>query len=182
MGIGKNKDTLYIIDFGLSKRYRDMKTGRHIPFRKGKSLVGTARFASLNTHYGYEQSRRDDLESLFFVLIYLLKGSLPWQGIQAKVKKEKYEKILKLKENTPIKDLCNKLPIEFENFVNYVRSLKFDKAPDYSYLKGLVTKIILDQKFTLDNEFSWISRKEEVRYLINQGKSKKNEEKQTEGN
>lgn len=110
MGIGKNKNTVYAIDFGLAKRYRDPKTGVHIPFKDGKSLTGTARYVSINTHLGVEQARRDDIESLILVMIYLLKGDLPWQGLKAKNIKEKYQKIKEKKLAIKEEELCENLP------------------------------------------------------------------------
>jgi len=98
----------------LAKRFRDPKTGEHIPYRDGKNLTGTARYASVNTHLGIEQSRRDDLECLGFVLIYFIKGGLPWQGVKAKTRTEKYEIIKDMKLKTPIEELV-KMNIESSN-------------------------------------------------------------------
>jgi len=118
--IGMSKDSrIYSIDLGLGKRFRKKEDGSHIPMKKGKSLTGTARYASLNSHAGYEQSRRDDLESLGYMLVYFLKGKLPWQGLDAKDKDEKYEKIRKLKEETSLRKICEDIPNQFEKYLNY---------------------------------------------------------------
>lgn len=115
IGANKKKTQVYAIDFGLAKRFRDPKTGNHIPYRDGKSLTGTARYASINTHLGIEQSRRDDLESLGYVLVYFLLSELPWQGMKAKTMKEKYEKIMEKKIATPIESLCKGFPGKFNS-------------------------------------------------------------------
>lgn len=135
MGNKLMSNKVFIIDFGLAKRYRD-RNG-HIPYREGKSLTGTARYASITAHIGGEQSRRDDLESLGYVLIYLCSGCLPWQGLPAKDKKEKYARISQKKQSTPIEKLCHGLPAEFVAYIKYCRSLKFDETPDYTYLRNL---------------------------------------------
>ena len=137
MGLGKRANQVNIIDFGLAKKYRDPKTHIHIPYRENKNLTGTARYASINTHLGIEQSRRDDIESLGYVLLYFLRGSLPWQGLKAATKKQKYEKISEKKMSTPIESLCRGFPIEFNTYFQYCRSLRFDDKPDYSYLRKL---------------------------------------------
>lgn len=112
MGRGGRRTMCYVIDFGLSKLYRDPRNHRHIPYREGKNLTGTARYASINTHMGIEQSRRDDLESLGYVLMYFLRGSLPWQGLKANTKKQKYERILEKKAEIPTEVLCKGFPGE----------------------------------------------------------------------
>ncbi len=110
MGLKKKSHLIYLIDYGLSKRYRDPKTGDHIPYIDGKSLTGTVRYASIYTHLGIEQSRRDDLEAVGYILVYFLKGELPWQGMKAKNKKEKYKKIMEQKIASTPEILCDGLP------------------------------------------------------------------------
>ena len=110
IGIGPKASTIYIIDFGLAKRYKDTKTGQHIPYKNNKNLTGTARYASVNTHMGIEQSRRDDLEGISYVMLYFLRGSLPWQGLTAKNKNDKYKKIMDTKMSTAIETLCKGHP------------------------------------------------------------------------
>ncbi len=125
-----NKDTIFIIDFGLAKVYKNAE-GQHIPYREGKNLTGTARYASIYTHMGYEQSRRDDLECIGHVLLYFLRGSLPWQGLPGRSKNEKYKAIKKRKIETSLDELTKNHPIEFKQYMEYCRQLKFDTEPDY---------------------------------------------------
>lgn len=159
MGLDEHSKHVYLIDFGLAKRYRDPRTLFHIPYRENKSLTGTARYASLNTHLGIEQSRRDDLESLGYVLMYFLRGSLPWQGLRAKTKEEKYANILAKKRVTTIESLCKGFPAEFSLYFNYVRSLQFDERPDYAYLRKIFRNVFIRERFRSDDQFDWTVRK-----------------------
>ncbi|GAU11693.1 hypothetical protein TSUD_74430 [Trifolium subterraneum] len=155
MGLGRKANQVYIIDFGLAKRYRDSTTHRHIPYRENKSLTGTARYASCNTHLGIEQSRRDDLESLGYVLLYFLRGSLPWQGLKAATKKQKYDKICQKKVSTPIEVLCKSHPVEFASYFHYCHSLTFDQRPDYGFLKRLFRDLFAREGYAFDFVFDW---------------------------
>lgn len=155
MGTGKKGNLVYVIDFGLAKRFRCPRTHQHIPYREHKNLTGTARYASINTHLGIEQSRRDDLESLGYLLMYCNLGSLPWQGLRAAHKKQKYEKISEKKLSTPVDLLCKGYPNEFAIYLNYCRSLRFDDKPDYSYLRQLFRSHFLKQGYSYDFVFDW---------------------------
>jgi casein kinase 1 len=161
------KEQIYIIDFGLAKRYKDEKTGKHIPYEEGKSLIGTARYASINTHLGVDQSRRDDIEALAYILIYFMKGSLPWQGLKAKNMKEKYDKIKEKKISTSIHELCEGLSNDFVKFITYARELKFDSKPDYIFLKNIIRQVMKDNKLAFSTyKFDWLNKGEKNKYEI----------------
>ncbi|XP_042397788.1 casein kinase 1-like isoform X1 [Zingiber officinale] len=155
MGLGHKANQVYIIDYGLAKKYRDFQTHKHIPYRENKNLTGTARYASVNTHIGIEQSRRDDLESLGYVLMYFLRGSLPWQGLKAGNKKQKYDKISEKKVITSVEALCKSFPSEFTSYFHYCRSLRFEDKPDYSYLRRLFRELFIREGHQFDYVFDW---------------------------
>lgn len=176
VGTDTKAHVVYLIDFGLAKRYRDPKTGTHIMYRQDKQLTGTARYASINTHKGIEQARRDDIESLGYVLMYFLRGSLPWQGIKAKNKKQKYERIMEKKISTSIKDLCSGFPPEFEWFIAYARQLRFEEQPDYKLLRETLQGLFTRTGYTYDNVFDWtivLSERNKERRKTSQSKGRK---------
>lgn len=140
-GIGDEKDTVYLLDFGLSKKFKSSRTGQHIAYRDGKSLTGTARYASINSHRGLEQSRRDDLESIGYVLVYFCRGCLPWQGLKVKENEDKFRKIMEVKMNTPVPEVCKGFPNQFVQYIQYTRSLTFEERPDYQHLRDLLKSI-----------------------------------------
>ncbi|KAF0535243.1 kinase-like protein [Gigaspora margarita] len=158
----KSANVIHVVDFGMAKQYRDPKTKQHIPYRERKSLSGTARYMSINTHLGREQSRRDDLEALGHVFMYFLRGGLPWQGLKAATNKQKYEKIGEKKQSTPIKELCEGFPEEFGIYLNYVRKLNFEENPDYDFLRELFTKVLKNSNEVEDGVYDWM--------LLNNGK------------
>ncbi len=155
MGLNHNSKIVYLIDFGLAKKYRSMSTLIQYPLTMKKKFTGTARYASINALKGYEHSRRDELESLGYIFIYFLKGKLPWQNIKVKDKEEKFKKILQKKLEISSNELCLGIPKEFEIFLEYVKNLKYDEKPDYNMLKDLLYKVMKDGNYKNDYIYDW---------------------------
>lgn len=153
---GRKANIVYLIDFGLAKRYRSAKTQEHIAYADNKSLTGTARYASINAHAGIEQSRRDDIEAIGYVLIYFLQGQLPWQQLQAETKEEKYQKIMEAKKAIPIDELCAGLPEVFASYMRYCQGLQFEDRPDYAYLRRIFKEAFLREGFVNDSVLDWM--------------------------
>mmetsp|Transcript_58098 Transcript_58098/g.135330 ORF Transcript_58098/g.135330 Transcript_58098/m.135330 type:complete len:341 (-) Transcript_58098:44-1066(-) len=156
-GVKDKVHHLYLIDFGLSKRYFEVK---HSSMRTKLSLTGTARYASINAHKGVEQSRRDDLEAIGHMLIYFLRGSLPWSGLEAKTQEEKYRKIREKKEQVPLDELCEGYPDAFKIYLRITRDLEFKERPNYNALRKLF-RDVRDQEGPLeDHDFQWLHGKD----------------------
>ena len=177
IGINNNKNILYLIDYGLSKKYKNKK-GFHIPYIEGKKLIGTIKYISINTLLGIEQSRRDDLESLSYTIIYLLKGNLPWIGLKVKNKNEKIEKIMNMKMYSKLDEICDGLPKEFAIFLQYTRDIGFNHTPNYNFLRKIIENVSIKNKIILDNQlnFESIYYNENMNKLIVNKKNKENEE------
>ena len=141
-GRGENEKNIYIIDFGLAKKYYSVSKAQHIKFTTGKHLIGTARYCARNAHRGYEQGRRDDIESIGYVLMYFLLGVLPWQGLKIKKNEDQFEKIAEKKYTTPFEELTEGQPEEFLIFFKYIDKLNFEDQPNYIYLIGLFQTMI----------------------------------------
>ncbi|KAK4251306.1 kinase-like domain-containing protein, partial [Corynascus novoguineensis] len=155
VGLGRQGNTLYTVDFGLAKEFRDAERCKDV---EGLPLGGTRRYASINNHNGREQSWGDDLESLGYVFVYFARGSLPWQGIKAATDKEKDARI-KMKEGLSGEALCDGfLPGEFASYINYTRGLAFDDKPDYSYLRRRFHRLFRAEGFEYDHVFDWTKK------------------------
>ena len=155
----EDPNIIYLVDFGLSKKYRSNQTGRHVKFRNTGKLTGTLRFASPNALRGGEQSRKDDLISAGYMLIYLFKKKLPWQVIKAQNSTDKYIKIYRMKKAIKPDQLCQTLPQEFVQYMRYVQNLGFESNPDYNYLKKLFHHILKGLNLNADKLlFSWIKQ------------------------
>ena len=154
IGLKKMNNTIYMIDYGLTRKYCDSHKN-HIPYKEGKNLTGTALYASIYTHKGIEQSRRDDLESLGYMLVYFCKGELPWIDVKAKNKAGKYKKIMEKKIEMKPEILCNGLVSEFMAYFKYVRELQFTEEPNYNYLLGLLNNAMKKNNIKNDFKFDW---------------------------
>ena len=151
----KNKERIiYLIDFGLSKKISKDKI---IPTVKAdRNIIGTMRYISMNTHQGYEQGKRDDLESLFYIIIYFIKGELPWQNIKTKSKAEKYSKIFEIKKKvTENGDLVEGLPLEMAKILEYILGLNFFEKPNYLLIKNAVEIMLNNFNLSNDLQFDW---------------------------
>jgi len=148
---------LHMIDFGLSKSYYSTK---HVAYRGQLALTGTARYASINTHKGCEQSRRDDLEAIGHMLFYFLRGALPWSGLTAKNQDEKYRKIKEKKMETPLNELGAGYPEQFQTYLQYCRNLEFKARPNYNMLYGLFRALRVSEDVDRDDMFQWLEGKD----------------------
>jgi len=164
-GLNEKRKYIYILDFGLSKKFRSSKTLKHYPVIKSKNLTGTARYASINALNGLTQSRRDDLEAVGYVIMYFLRGRLPWQGIPVKNKEERYKKIMEKKLATSAEELCKGFPKQFTDYINYTRGLQYEQDPDYDYLKNLFITTLNNEGFNIDCYYDW--DKQTIQYSRN---------------
>ena len=165
--IGKDntEKTIYLIDFGLAKRYRDEYTQIHIPLKENRNLTGTARYASCNAHNGLEQSRRDDMESIAYVILYFFRKKLPWQGLKCKDKNEKHAKIKELKMSMTPEKLLEGIPKEFADYLTMVKKLGFEDEPAYKTYIQMFNKLFKAKEFEMDYIYDWVTVKNNTNIL-----------------
>ena len=159
IGKGENEHIIYLIDFGLAKRYREEYTNFHIPLRQNIKLTGTVRYASCNAINKKELSRRDDMESIGYLIIYLMKGCLPWQGLKIKQKSEKYSKIREMKMSIEPEKLCEGLPDEFKEYIELVKNLEFEEEPDYIRYINMFNELFKKKEYSKDYLYDWTGEK-----------------------
>ena len=179
MGAQEDNAKLYILDFGLAKKYRSSRTLVQYPYVKKKKLTGTARYASIHALEAYEQSRRDDLESVGYVLMYFLRGNLPWQGLKVRSKEDRYKKILEKKKETSSQDLCKDFPHEFFEYVDYTKNLEYEENPDYDFLRQKFLDVLKGLNEEMDYIYDWTT-KSDLKIRRNK-KSRENSENEIEG-
>ncbi|KAJ6221366.1 hypothetical protein RDWZM_007178 [Blomia tropicalis] len=160
LGVEDKINVIHVIDFALAKSFVDETTGKHISLKtQTNRYVGTIRFLSLNGHRGCEQSRRDDLESIGYILLYFLKqGKLPWSGLRKLAGKVRYQKIYEYKSSIPIETLFHGFPIEFTNYLRYVRALEFEDEPNYQYMQTLFINLFQRENYRDDGSYDWSNR------------------------
>ncbi|RNF06976.1 casein kinase 1 isoform 2 [Trypanosoma conorhini] len=156
LGVRENSQIVYVIDLGLAKRYRDPRTLQHIPWESNKSLAGTVRYMSINTHRGIAQTRRDDLESVMYLLFYFLRGGLPWQGMKHQANDHNYEGICDMKVHITPHTLAEGYPRQFATLLEYTRSLRFEETPSYSFCLQLLNDVLAARGETFDYQYSWL--------------------------
>lgn len=155
VGLGERASNVHIIDFGLARMFRTA-AGQHIPYMQGRAFSGTDRYASITAQKGIVQSRRDDLVGLGHVLLYFLRGSLPWQGLKAKSPCEKRLKIIELKEKISTKDLCKGQPRDVQTYLDYCRNLSFAETPEYVFIKELFRCCLSSKGLIYDYIYDWV--------------------------
>ena len=165
IGLKKN-EIIYIIDFGLAKQFRSKKTGKHVKYCINKKWSGTSRFASANTLRGIEPSRRDDMESFCYLLLYLMKGSLPWDKLNENSEINEILMIYQMKQYMPANIMFKELPSQMTDFYKYCKNLNFEQKPNYSYLRRLLVNILENIGEKNDLYFSWI-----INISLNKSKS-----------
>ena len=143
-----------MIDLGLSKKYID-KNQNHISIRYDTNFTGSFRYSSIRNHKGIEQSRRDDLESIGYMLIFFLKKKLPWQGLKGSTKSKRSSNIFNVKNSTSLEKLCEGIPREFLLYMKYARILKFKQEPDYNLLRDLFINLFRKEKYKMDLIYDW---------------------------
>ncbi|OHT06531.1 CK1 family protein kinase [Tritrichomonas foetus] len=155
VGRGALHNKVFLIDFGVSTTYIDPRTHEHMMYTNNNGLIGTAYYVSINTHLGDQQSRRDDLESVAYMLIRFMRGSLPWQGLKVKSPEERNEKITQMKIQTQPEVLCQGMPKEFKILIEVIRRLRFDEEPKYHWFRQIFTSLFLKKGYVYDSVFDW---------------------------
>ena len=158
----KDPNVIYLIDFGLCQDYKNLKTRKHIEFSFTGYMTGTARYASRNALRGKALSRRDDMESFIYMILYFLSKKLPWQGIRAKTLTGRYKKIFIYKEQFKFEEFCKNFPKEITTIVKYIRNLSFKERPNYEYMRKLFKKILLDNNSFISDNFSWMANMKDI--------------------